>query len=116
LASKRPPPSRAAFSLKTREARTDGAGPTAGLIAKFGKVYGATRSIQDRFAYDGSVFKLARSGGGFAESVLYRFQGESDGTGVGSELLAGDGSLFGVAFDGGSSACQTGCGTVFALK
>jgi uncharacterized repeat protein (TIGR03803 family) len=65
-------------------------------------------------AGDGAVVKLAPDGG---ESVLYSFQGGSDGyEPIGDLANDKQGNLYGVTIAGGNFSClQTGCGVVFRL-
>ena len=65
-------------------------------------------------AGDGAVVKLAPDGG---ESVLYSFQGGSDGyEPIGDLASDKQGNLYGVTIAGGNFSClQTGCGVVFRL-
>jgi uncharacterized repeat protein (TIGR03803 family) len=67
----------------------------------------------------GVVFKLApNSGGGWTESVLYRFTGGADGilpsTGINFDAA---GNIYGTTNGGGGTSCNNGggCGTVFKL-
>jgi uncharacterized repeat protein (TIGR03803 family) len=61
----------------------------------------------------GAVFKLSRSGSGWTETVLYSFQGLSDGQNpVGGLVLDEAGNLYGGTFDGGVN----GGGTVYELS
>jgi uncharacterized repeat protein (TIGR03803 family) len=98
----------------------DGGYPFGGLIKdKEGNLFGTTESGGSGTGCPGSVgcgtvFKLARNG---AETVLYAFNGGSDGL----EPLAGlimdkAGNLFGTTAYGGGTGCGgAGCGTVFKL-
>lgn len=62
----------------------------------------------------GSVFTITTSG---AESVLYSFNGGSDGATPFASLIALNGKLYGTTYYGGSSTrCDGGCGTVFELN
>jgi len=72
----------------------------------------------------GIVFELSPPAKGHAEwteTILYRFQGGTDGGFPGGPLLHGaDGTLYGLADTGGDlsvvcTASQSGCGTIFAL-
>lgn len=100
----------------------DGAYPTAGVI--FGKdgallgttllggIYNCGNPIEDGC---GSVFKLTRSGSGYAERVLYRFEGGNDGGLPYAGLIPGkNGALYGTAETGGAAGYYDG--TVFSLK
>jgi uncharacterized repeat protein (TIGR03803 family) len=70
----------------------------------------------------GTVFELSPpsfKGGPWTETVLYSFQGldNSDGSKPFAGLVFDDaGSLYGTTFDGGNSACDYGCGTIFELS
>lgn len=66
----------------------------------------------------GTVFKLASNG---TETVLYPFQGDSDGRFPQGSLIAdADGNLYGMTSEGGNyngSPCsEFGCGTVFEVQ
>ena len=51
------------------------------------------------------------------ETVLYRFQGGSDGYRPNGPLVAdAAGNLYGTTFYGGDAGCQFLCGTVFELS
>ncbi len=98
----------------------DGASPSAGLIGdKQGTLYGTTASGGTGSCQNGcgTVFKLTRSGSGYAETVIYNFQGGSDGANPQADLLRDtNGDIFGTTVGGGgSSACSGGCGTIFEL-
>jgi uncharacterized repeat protein (TIGR03803 family) len=92
----------------------DGAYPLAGLIrdAK-DNLYGTT--TYGGASGQGVVFKLSPSG---AETILYTFTGGADGADPHSALLRdAAGNLYGTtAYGGGSSACESGCGTVFKVS
>jgi hypothetical protein len=64
----------------------------------------------------GTVFKLTPSGSGYTESVLYNFQGGTDGSDPEGVVLR-DGALYGVTFIGGDPSGNGGIGwgTVFKL-
>jgi uncharacterized repeat protein (TIGR03803 family) len=97
---------------------SDGALPEAGLIAdNNGNFYGTTAGGGGCAANGncGTVFKFAPDG---TETVLYAFQGGSDGNipeaGV---IMDTFGNLFGTTYSGGGTTkCHRGgCGTVFKL-
>jgi len=94
----------------------DGGYPAEGLVRdSTGNLYGTTQSggtgscTQDGLNGCGTVFKVADQG---AETVLYSFQGGSDGASPWGALTADkNGNLFGTATDGG-----LGFGVVFKLE
>ena len=91
----------------------DGALPYGSVVAdKFGNLYGTTYYAG---ANDwGTVYKLTRSNGAWTETVLYSFQGGTDGAQPLSSLVA-DGArhFYGTTSAGGSSTC--GCGVIFKI-
>jgi uncharacterized repeat protein (TIGR03803 family) len=108
----------------------DGSSPIGALIHIQSAFYGTTLtgggssrcgSSNYGAADCGTVFKLAPSGSGYTESVLYRFKGGSDGGAPWAGLTAGSGGvLFGTTESGGMKRCTNpykpaGCGTVFML-
>jgi hypothetical protein len=98
---------------------SDGGAPYAGLIAdKEGALYGTTTgggTGDGGFGF-GTVFKLTPPAKGqtvWTETVLYSFQGGSDGDGPFGDLIADNsGALYGTTQTGGSGG---GYGTVFKL-
>jgi uncharacterized repeat protein (TIGR03803 family) len=61
----------------------------------------------------GVVYELSPSASGWKQTVLYTFQGLSDGQNpVGGVAVDGDGNLYGTTFDGGDN----GGGTVYQLS
>ncbi|MBV8343567.1 MAG: hypothetical protein JO190_01065 [Candidatus Eremiobacteraeota bacterium] len=104
----------------------DGGTPRAGLIADgTGALYGTTEfgganasacTSPSGVAGCGTVFKLTPSGSVYNETILYRFQGGTDGAVPRSRLLAGsNGTLFGVTERGGAVGTSTNHGTVYEL-
>ncbi len=91
---------------------TDAVNPVAGVtLDAHGNLYG-TASTGGAFGI-GAVYKLTRSSSGWTESILYSFQGQSDGQNpVGGVVLDGAGNLYGTTFDGGIN----GGGTVYRLS
>jgi uncharacterized repeat protein (TIGR03803 family) len=93
---------------------SDGAFPQGGLTAdKAGNYYGVTGAGGTNDA--GAVYRLAPDG---TESILYAFQGGSDGRGpIGNLALDSNGNLYGTASQGGNLSCAppSGCGTVFEV-
>jgi uncharacterized repeat protein (TIGR03803 family) len=98
----------------------DGVRPDARLTAdKTGALYSTTSNGGGSPCQYGcgTVFKLTAAGSGYTESVLYRFQAGNDGAKPYAGLLADEsGALYGTTSQGGSSACTSGCGTVFKLS
>jgi uncharacterized repeat protein (TIGR03803 family) len=90
----------------------DGANPASRLIAgKNGTLYGTTERGGGP-GYFGTVFALKPTGKGYRESIIYAFQGGSDGAFPASGLaLASDGALYGTTIEGG----LYNDGTIYAL-
>jgi uncharacterized repeat protein (TIGR03803 family) len=95
----------------------DGAGPVAGLIAVNRALYGTTSGGGATACSGGcgTVFKVSTNG---AESVVYRFQGGTDGANPVASLTTLSGRLYGTTQYGGAhkGLCSTGCGTVFEVS
>jgi uncharacterized repeat protein (TIGR03803 family) len=104
-------PSGAESVLYSFKGGPDGAGPKAALLDYGGTLYGTTSAGgKDGL---GTVFKVSTSG---VEKVLYSFTGGSDGSTPEAALIAVGGKFYGTtAYGGGSSQCNGGCGTVFAM-
>jgi uncharacterized repeat protein (TIGR03803 family) len=94
----------------------DGAFPN-NLIERNGFLYGTTSGGGSACGC-GTVFKVNIPSG--RESVLYRFQGGSDGMNPTSLLAGVNGTLYSTTTFGGAERCNdfsyTGCGTVFEIK
>jgi uncharacterized repeat protein (TIGR03803 family) len=86
---------------------TDGRGPYGGLVYYDGGFYGDTE--YGGTAHNGVIFRLDAVTG--AETVIYRFAGEPDGTQPMGNLVYYNGELFGITEFGGSY----GLGIVFAI-
>jgi uncharacterized repeat protein (TIGR03803 family) len=106
------------YSFCSQNSCADGTNPFAPLIMDgFGNLYGRTAFGGSNSA--GTVFKLAPSGTGWTETVLYSFcaQGGSsctDGGGLGAAaglIMGGSGNLYGTTIGGG----MHGGGVVFQL-
>jgi uncharacterized repeat protein (TIGR03803 family) len=93
---------------------TDGAHPSAGLIAVNGALYGTTSS-GGKFN-DGTIFSMSTSG---KENVLHSFGKRFDGVGGPSSLIDLNGTLYRVTELGGAFTCNeshtVGCGTIFSV-
>lgn len=91
-----------------------GAGfPYGALVADAGgNLYGTT--YYDGANDLGSVYRLSLAGGTWTGSVLYSFQGGSDGSGPISNLaFDAAGNLYGTTSEGGAPQC--GCGVIFKM-
>ncbi len=94
----------------------DAYNPQAGLIFdSAGNLYGTTSAGGS--GGDGAVFELSPQSGGWSETVLYSFQGGTDGNfPVAGLIFDAAGDLYGTTSYGGSGGCSYGCGTVFELS
>ena len=94
---------------------SDGADPVGRLLMDSGgNLYGTTEFGGSNNT--GTVFKLAPSGGGYTESILYSFAGGSDGANPVTGLTMGNtGNLYGTTAYGGSSGSINSYGSVFEL-
>jgi uncharacterized repeat protein (TIGR03803 family) len=90
----------------------DGTNPAVAVtLGADGNLYGTT-SFGGAIG-DGVVYKLSRSGSGWDQTVLYAFQGLSDGQNpLGGVIVDRAGNLYGTTFDGGDN----GGGTVYELS
>jgi uncharacterized repeat protein (TIGR03803 family) len=88
----------------------DGAYPNSSVtMDSAGNLYGATYSgggsMECNVENDigcGTIFKLAKSGSGWKETILHDFTGEEDGAFPGTLTLDADGNLYGVGQSGGA--------------
>jgi len=105
---------------------TDGAYPSSSLVLDAsGPLYGTTSAGGNTNECTGSdsqgcgvVFELTSSNGKWQESVLYAFQGGTDGWDPSGNLLFdAAGNIYGTTLYGGTgTGCTSGCGTVFELS
>jgi hypothetical protein len=100
---------------------TDGISPGNIILDNFGNIYGTTSGggVSACYGGCGTVFKLSRVHGLWKESVLYRFQGGSDGASPAGIVLGAPGRLYGTTNYGGDSTCgyvPPGCGVLFELS
>ncbi len=105
----------------------DGAMPMAGMTAdKSGNLFGTTNAgggAADCASGCGTVFELsppAQRGDPWTETVIYSFQGGSDGANPQVPMIVDSkGNLYGSTSEGGDGNCGdiglTGCGTIFEL-
>lgn len=102
----------------------DGSYPEGGVTADAqGNLYGTTSegggTVLAGSTNFGTVFRLAPSGGGYKENVLYSFSGGTDGAYPKAGLLWFNGELYGTTEEGGNSGfngcLDVGCGVVFKL-
>ena len=95
----------------------DGDTPAASLIEVGSKLYGTTESGGGTGCGGygcGTVYAVNPKNG--TESVLYAFQGGSDGILPYASLISAGSALYGTTVSGGGSAnCNGGCGTVFSI-
>ena len=103
---------------------SDGADPYGARLVfdQAGNLYGTTfngggGSCTGGVGGCGVVYQLTPSGGGWTESVLYAFNGGSDGAHPWAGVIFDQsGNLYGTTeFGGGSSNCPGGCGVVYEL-
>jgi uncharacterized repeat protein (TIGR03803 family) len=96
--------------LHTFSAGDDGCVPNGELVRdSAGNLYGVTGIGGAKL--EGTVFKLAKSGNAWTETILYDFDGGADGEHPQGMHMAADGTIFGTTNLGGAY----GGGTVFQL-
>jgi hypothetical protein len=105
--------------LHTFSGGSDGGYPIGGLVfGADGALYG-TASYSGTASQSGKAFQLtppAQSGGAWSYKVIHTFAGGKDGaTPASTPVFDGNGNLYGTTWNGGSSTCYQGCGTVFKL-
>lgn len=94
--------------------QNDGVFPDAGMVLdRNGALYGTT-PVGGPFG-GGNVYKLARAGGRYQETILHDFGGGADGKYSAAPVtLRAHGAIYGTT-GGGGNGCQNGCGIVFKL-
>jgi len=103
------------YSFASAPGEADGQSSYGVIRDAHGNLYGAT-SFGGAYPAYGTVFKVTPAGD---ETVLYNFQGGSDGADPQSPLLRDSkGNLYGTTFQGGILSCgnSDGCGTVFEVS
>jgi len=100
---------------------SDGANPFSGVILVNGNIYGTTPNGGPGCGGQGCgvLYKIASSGSGYTESVVYDFQPTPIGYGPGPLRPASDlsGNIFGTTeFGGYCSYNSSGCGTVYEIS
>jgi hypothetical protein len=85
----------------------DGMKPQGIVFDSAGNLFGAT-GFGGKSCVCGVLFKLVPSSGNWTETVLYKFNGTTDGANPNPVILDGAGHLFGTTFGGGHNH-----GTVF---
>jgi uncharacterized repeat protein (TIGR03803 family) len=63
----------------------------------------------------GAIIELSPGTSGYTLSVLHQFAGGTDGSNPGGLAFDKAGNIVGVTEEGGNTACEYGCGTVFEL-
>ena len=101
----------------------DGDFPTGSLLYSNGELYGTTQlggGGGSSFCYTssgptgcGTIFSVGTSG---TEKVLYSFTGGSDGAFPDGGLIDVNGTMYGMAEQGGAGCGSGGCGTIFSLS
>jgi uncharacterized repeat protein (TIGR03803 family) len=98
---------------------SDGDDPIGTLVFDTaGNLYGTTQAGGSNACSGGcgTVFELTpATGGGWTESVLYRFDGTDGQQPYAGVTLDTAGNIYGTTFVGGSGACPGGCGIAFQL-
>jgi uncharacterized repeat protein (TIGR03803 family) len=97
-----------------------GTNPTTLVMDSTGNLYGVLTGGGSTNCHQlggcGSIFKLTKgSGGAWTKSVIYLFTGGADGASPTGIIMDSTGNIFGIAEEGGNTACSAGCGVVFAL-
>jgi hypothetical protein len=94
----------------------DGTYPHKFVFDSAGNIFGVTAS--DGASGYGTVYELSPSAQGWTETILYRFQGGSDGQLPKGVVLDDAGNLWGTTEQGGNPGCSPfqGCGTIFELS
>jgi len=110
--------------LHTFQGGKDGANPWASLLLdnKTGTLYGTTEDGGNQLCQNsfdtgcGTIFSLSPTSKGWKETVLYRFQGGSDGALPRSPLVPRPDGYFYSTTTSGGGAIQGGIGTAFRIR
>jgi uncharacterized repeat protein (TIGR03803 family) len=98
--------------LHTFDPPNDGSLPVGNLAYHDGNFYGVTLSGGSPGL--GTIYQENRET--HQETVLYSFQGGSDGSSPDGRLIYHEGTLYGITSGGGGTGCHhNGCGTVFSI-
>jgi uncharacterized repeat protein (TIGR03803 family) len=95
----------------------DAQGPGLGVVFDAeGNLYGAAGG-GCQFGCNGTIFKLASNHDGtWTESIIYTFEGGTDGGFPSALVFDGAGNLYGTTSSGGVTQPPCSCGTVFELS
>ena len=100
--------------LTTFKGQPDGSEPYGKLAYYKGALYGATYAGGSQGYGNGTIFRLAISGGKWVKTILYNFTGGTDGKNPRGLVADGSGNFYGIAETGGGpSDC---CGAVFKFS
>lgn len=95
--------------------QNDGTYPHKFVFDPLGNIFGVTG--RGGTFNEGTVYELSPSAQGWTETILYNFQGGTDGLIPKAVVLDDAGNLYGTTEQGGNPGCAPfqGCGTIFEL-